>query len=508
MEARKLREVLKLSNNALCILKAHSTHSDIPVQERRHLYDALCGIPPCLSILSAYSDEEAGARVPAPEVKRRRRTEDGVVPNGCSDLALFHMISCTIQDVLPFLSQLMEPTTHQQQQDAAPSLRISHTARASGGAEVSTRLTGEDTSSRSQSNPVQDPLLAPQGTVEGGWDTVVGCDEAKIALKQCAVLPKIFPQIFLHRRPFQRVLLYGPPGTGKTLLAQAVAAETGQSFFSFSSADLLSKWMGESEKQIQSLFVSAAAADNAILFFDEIDALCRTRGAGDESETSRRIKTQFLLQLQQIPPSITVIAATNVPWEIDSAIRRRFDRTIYVGLPSRDVRRQLMEKALAHGDDALSEEDLNYLLDSTDGFSSCDVRLLVEQALARPLTELVDAAMVRLASNEEVLQRAARKLRCRVDEVSTMVQGNTGTSRKSQLCNTTEKEEEEEEGVFFMPCSRADPRALRHVNPSHIPSEQLIWRLATREDFDECLRRFIPTVTPESVSAYEAWGKK
>ena len=126
---------------------------------------------------------------------------------------------------------------------------------------------------------------------------MAGLDKAKEALKETVILPHRFPQLFVgKRKPFKGILLYGPPGTGKSYLAKAVATEADSTFFSVSSADLVSKWQGESEKLVRNLFEMAREAGKAIIFIDEVDSLCGSRGEG-EAESSRRIKTEFLVQM-------------------------------------------------------------------------------------------------------------------------------------------------------------------------------------------------------------------
>lgn len=146
------------------------------------------------------------------------------------------------------------------------------------------------------------------------WDDVAGLAQAKEALKEAVILPIKFPQLFTGKRtPWRGILLYGPPGTGKSFLAKAVATEAKSTFFSVSSSDLVSKWMGESERYVRfqflvrsvlmmwirlvkQLFTMAREQKPAIIFIDEIDSLTGTRGEG-ESEASRRIKTEFLVQV-------------------------------------------------------------------------------------------------------------------------------------------------------------------------------------------------------------------
>ncbi|EQC38262.1 hypothetical protein, variant [Saprolegnia diclina VS20] len=163
------------------------------------------------------------------------------------------------------------------------------------------------------------------------WDDVAGLEAAKEALKEAVILPARFPQLFTgKRRPWKGILLYGPPGTGKSYLAKAVATEADSTFFSVSSSDLVSKWQGESERLVKNLFEMAREKKPSIIFIDEIDSLCSNRSEG-ESDSTRRIKTEFLVQMQGVGHShdgILVLGATNVPWELDPAMRRRYDSCI------------------------------------------------------------------------------------------------------------------------------------------------------------------------------------
>jgi vacuolar protein-sorting-associated protein 4 len=165
------------------------------------------------------------------------------------------------------------------------------------------------------------------------WEDVAGLEQAKDALKEAVILPIKFPHLFVGKRtPWRGILMYGPPGTGKSFLAKAVATEAKSTFFAVSSSDLVSKWMGESERLVKQLFTMARENKPAIIFIDEVDSLCGTRGEG-ESEASRRIKTEFLVQMQGVgtdDTGVLVLGATNLPWALDMAIKRRFEKVHYL----------------------------------------------------------------------------------------------------------------------------------------------------------------------------------
>ena len=218
------------------------------------------------------------------------------------------------------------------------------------------------------------------------WDDVAGLDAAKTALKEAVVYPFLRPDLFMGlREPARGMLLFGPPGTGKTMLARAVATESRSTFFAISASSLTSKWLGESEKLVRALFSLAKALAPSIIFVDEIDSLLSSRGGSSEHESTRRIKTEFLIQWSDLQRAaagkeqsdkekkegdasrVLVLAATNLPWAIDEAARRRFVRRQYIPLPEGHVRGTQLKTLLGHQKHSLSDQDIQVLVELTDG---------------------------------------------------------------------------------------------------------------------------------------------
>lgn len=231
------------------------------------------------------------------------------------------------------------------------------------------------------------------------WSDVAGLEGAKEALKEAVILPIRFPQLFTGKRiPWKGILLFGPPGTGKSYLAKAVATEANNStFFSVSSSDLVSKWLGESEKLVKNLFELARTHKPSIIFIDEVDSLCSSR-SDNESESARRIKTEFLVQMQGVGndnDGILVLGATNIPWVLDAAIRRRFEKRIFIPLPEEHARLTMFKLHLGNTSHTLAEEDLKKLAKNTDGYSGADISIVVRDALMQPVRKVQTATHFR-----------------------------------------------------------------------------------------------------------------
>ncbi|MCJ1277910.1 Vacuolar protein sorting-associated protein 4 [Puttea exsequens] len=226
------------------------------------------------------------------------------------------------------------------------------------------------------------------------WEDVAGLEGAKEALKEAVILPIKFPHLFTGKRqPWKGILLYGPPGTGKSYLAKAVATEANSTFFSVSSSDLVSKWMGESERLVKQLFNMARENKPSIIFIDEVDALCGPRGEG-ESEASRRIKTELLVQMDGVgkdSKGVLILGATNIPWQLDAAIRRRFQRRVHISLPDLAGRMKMFELAVGTTPCDLKPADFRTLGQISEGYSGSDIAIAVQDALMQPVRKIQTA---------------------------------------------------------------------------------------------------------------------
>ncbi|KAF2658141.1 AAA-domain-containing protein [Lophiostoma macrostomum CBS 122681] len=239
------------------------------------------------------------------------------------------------------------------------------------------------------------------------WEDVAGLEIAKSALKENVVYPFLRPDLFMGlREPARGMLLFGPPGTGKTMLARAVATESRSTFFAISASSLTSKFLGESEKLVRALFSLAKMLAPSIIFVDEIDSLLSARSGSGEHEATRRIKTEFLIQWSDLAKAaagreqsekekergdasrVLVLAATNLPWAIDEAARRRFVRRQYIPLPEDHVRRTQLKTLMSHQKHELDEEDMDDLVGLTAGFSGSDITALAKDAAMGPLRSL------------------------------------------------------------------------------------------------------------------------
>ncbi|MDD1670477.1 MAG: AAA family ATPase, partial [Methanomicrobiales archaeon] len=229
------------------------------------------------------------------------------------------------------------------------------------------------------------------------WADVGGLDEVKQDLKEAVEWPLKYAEVYtaLQTNPPKGILLFGPPGTGKTLLAKAVANESECNFISVKGPELLSKWVGESEKGVREIFRKARQAAPSIIFFDEVDALVPRRGMYmGSSHVTESVVSQILTELDGLEElkNVVVLGATNRPDMIDPALLRpgRLDRIIYVPPPDAESRRKIFEVYHAGAQAILSPEiGEDGLVDRTDGYVGADIEALVREAKLAAMREVV-----------------------------------------------------------------------------------------------------------------------
>ncbi|CAF0911926.1 unnamed protein product [Adineta steineri] len=231
------------------------------------------------------------------------------------------------------------------------------------------------------------------------WADVAGCIAAKKLLQEAVVLPLYMPDFFKGiRRPWKGILLFGPPGTGKTMLAKAVATECKTTFFNVAAANLTSKYHGEGEKLVRLLFELAKFYAPSTVFIDEIDSLCSARGQSNEHEASRRAKSELLIQMDGVAgalgnddPSkmVMVLGATNHPWDLDDAMRRRLEKRIYIPLPDQETRKQLLEINLKEVP-LDTNVDLSYIAEKLEGYSGSDITSVCRDAAMMQMRRITE----------------------------------------------------------------------------------------------------------------------
>ena len=237
------------------------------------------------------------------------------------------------------------------------------------------------------------------------WDDIAGLEFAKATIKEIVVWPMLRPDIFTGLRgPPKGLLLFGPPGTGKTLIGKCIASQAGATFFNISASSLTSKWVGEGEKMVCTLFTIAKQHQPAVIFIDEIDSLLNQR-SDSEHESSRRIKTEFLVQLDgastQSEDRILVVGATNRPQEIDEAARRRLSKRLYIPLPDKMARGMIISRLMVEQSHSLTNQDLANIVEKTVGFSGSDMTNLCREAALGPIRSL-DVSDIFQVSEEQV----------------------------------------------------------------------------------------------------------
>ena len=256
------------------------------------------------------------------------------------------------------------------------------------------------------------------------FDDIAELESAKRALTEAVVLPLLMPDFFIGlRRPWKGVLLYGPPGTGKTLLAKALATQGKTTFFNVSPTTFASKWKGESEKLVRILFEMARFYAPSTIFIDEVDSVGTKRTDG-ENEASKKVLAEMLVQMDGIseqnssekskdgkeapPKFVMVLGATNLPWDLDDALRRRFEKRIYIPLPNKIGRKQMFNINFK-GIKLEKNVNIDDLVEKTKGYSGHDIASVCREASLMNMRKILTSKdgkfdIMQAANNETFLE--------------------------------------------------------------------------------------------------------
>src|SRR3989475_407711 len=240
------------------------------------------------------------------------------------------------------------------------------------------------------------------------WSDVGGLEEVKMKLREAVEMPLKDPDAFKRMgiRPPRGILLYGPPGSGKTLLAKAVATESEANFISIKGPEVMSKWVGESEKAVRMIFKKAKQVAPCIVFLDELDAIAHVRGFDTDSGVSERVVNQLLTSMDGLETleGVCVIGATNRPDRLDPAMLRtgRFDRILLVPTPNKDARLAILKVHTRNM--PLEGVDLEELAVDLDAYSGADIEGLCREAAMIALREAKHAKKVTTAHFQEAMK--------------------------------------------------------------------------------------------------------
>lgn len=268
-----------------------------------------------------------------------------------------------------------------------------------------------------------------------------GLKEVKAKLEEAVEWPLKTPEVFTRMgiKPPKGILLYGPPGTGKTLLAKAIASETEANFIQVKGPELISKWVGESEKAIRKIFGKARQASPSIIFFDEIDAIASRRGTNESSKAYEGVVNQLLTEMDGMEDlkDVVVIAASNRPDIIDTALLRpgRFDRIILVPVPDEFARREIINVHLK-GVKINKDVDVDQLVKLTDNYVGADIESLIREAAIIAIRENIKAKEVEMRHFNQAIKFVRASSSKEINDMYKELEGQFKSARAKEMAES------------------------------------------------------------------------
>ena len=270
-------------------------------------------------------------------------------------------------------------------------------------------------------NDLRDKVLSEivENKPDVKFSDVVGLKEAKQILREIIIVPNLRPDLFKGlRAPPRGLLLFGPPGTGKTMIAKAVATECKCTFFNISASSLTSKYLGESEKLVRTLFDLAHEMQPSVVFIDEIESILSKRKE-DENDAMKRLKTEFLIQFDGVGSGedlrVLIIGATNRPFDLDPAIIRRLPKRVYVGPFNAQERKGFIKTIITQNKCNITDNEFLKIAEMCNNYSNSDLKELCREAAYEPLRELNVKSLVKVEELRPIVfedfNRAVKKVR-------------------------------------------------------------------------------------------------
>lgn len=271
---------------------------------------------------------------------------------------------------------------------------------------------------------------------------------------------------------------------GKTFLAEAVATETKSTFFSVSSADLVSKWQGESPRLVKILFKMARESPDgrAVIFIDELDYLGGSRSKEGNNSSPLDVMSELLRQMQGLGTkgsNVLVLAATNLPWNLDAALRQRFEKRVYIPLPDAKARSEMVKMGLRSTPNNLSEDNFTTLGQKTEGSSGRDIKILVKEALNEPINQCMRSKHFKFDGNFCVPCK-----RCPYCPPELLLSDTPGANNVCEKCGA------------------------KRMQPGDFPWEQLKAHDVEMKDFEKFLRQSHKSVSDDEMKNYTKWTKE